>query len=156
MSAALEKPAPIVPEPLPVQRMGPSEIEENVDWIAARLQKGNEIIRLSAATPQAVRGWLRGCMTSNDMWLVASGRAVALAKLVREPLKAPRVEEVFVLAKAPEAASDASGLYVAMAQWAENLGCARMEVSNFSDVPLKEIERRVGRLRQRQINMVVF
>jgi hypothetical protein len=150
MSASLKVyPIEVTPDPLPFRRMSFNDIEELSDWLAARLVK-----RSSLATPQAVRTWLRSCISDNDTWFVRSGNAVAMARLVRMPLAAPRAEEVFVFHQDDDTA--AADLYVPMAKWAVGLDCVHLSVDINSDVPQAEISRRLGALKPRPGKVVWF
>lgn len=149
-TAPLQYPVYGTEKPPTVVRMDFPDVEKLSDWIATKLQK-----RTSFATPQAVKTWLRSCLYANDTWFVRSARAVAMARVVLEPLKAPRAEEVFVFCE-DGAEKEAAELYVPMSKWAANLDCYRLDVDIFSDVTRGEITKRLGPLRARQGYMVYF
>jgi hypothetical protein len=150
MSMTKTFPIEVNPSPLPFQRMNFPDIEELSDWIAGRLYK-----RSVMATPQAVRTWLRSCVADNDTWFVRSGGAVAMARLVRTPLAAPRAEEIFVFC-VDGAELDAADLYIPMSKWAVNLDCIRLDVDIFSDVTRAEIVKRLGPVKPRHGQTVWF
>lgn len=135
----------------PVERMNFNDVEASAAWIATKMRRKTDL-----ASTQAVKTWLRSAIPSNDIWFVKSGNAVAMARLVREPLKMPRAEEIFVFAKDEEAATDAADLYIAMAMWANRLDCTRLEIGLFTDVSKDEIQSRLGKLRPRDGMMVQF
>lgn len=149
-TATLQYPVYGTDSPLPVVRMDYPDVERLSDWIATKLQK-----RTSLATPQAVKTWLRSCLYANDTWFARSAHAVAMARVVLEPLKAARAEEVFVFCE-EGAEKEAADLYVPMSKWAVNLDCYRLDVDIFSDVPRGEITKRLGQMRARQGYMVHF
>ena len=136
MSATAAKiiyPIEVNEAPAPLRRMGFSDIEQSADWLATRLAR-----RSVLATPQAVRTWLRSCLADNDCWFMRAGpdpepaTAIAMARLVRVPLGAPRAEEVFVFCR-DGYQTDAADLYVPMAKWAVNLDCVRLDVDMHSE-----------------------
>lgn len=134
----------------PANRMTFSDVEEDAGWITAKMQK-----RTKLASVQGVKTWLRSCIAANDLWFMKSGLAVGMAQLVREPLKSPRAEEIFVFCK-DGGEADGADLYINMAMWANRLDCVRLDVDLWSDVPKPEIVARLGRLRDRVGSSVWF
>jgi hypothetical protein len=138
-------------DPKPVARMTPSDLEEMHTWLHSRL-----VHRHPHASPQQTKTWLQGVLTDNGHWFVRSGDAVALARIVRDPLEfQPRAEEMFVLNRGGTS-SDAADLYAYMAKWALNQEARSLDVQRFSDVPVKDMEIRLGRPRARNVHTVRF
>lgn len=122
-----------------IRRMTPPDLEAMGVWLVRRIRE-----RYVDATPQAVLGWLRGCLFSNETWFVRSQHCSALAQVTRIPLESqPIATELFLLAQEGYA-DEAASLYVPMAKWAANHDCSRLEVDRFTDIPRPEIKRLLG------------
>lgn len=138
-------------DPKPVARMTPSDLEEMHPWLHSRL-----VQRHPHASPQQTKTWLQGVLTDNGHWFVRSGDAVALARIVRDPLEPqPRAEEMFVLSRSGPL-SDVADLYAYMAKWALNQEARSLDVLRFTDVPVRDFEMRLGKTRPRETRTVRF
>ena len=144
-------PRVLISPPLPVRRMGPSDIVELGPWLSARLQEKHK-----TASVQACMQWLQSALQSNENWMVRSGNAVAMARLVRRELEPrPSVQEVFVLAQ--EGGLDAAAdLYATMARWALQMEAASLEIESQTDVVRAEIAKRLGPSRPIETRVVRF
>lgn len=137
--------------PALVSRMSPSDIEELGPWLYERLSR-----HYTGLSHQQLLTYLRGCMVDNGHWLVRSGEAAGLARMVREPLvSAPFAQEVFVLCR-DGAETEAADIYCAMAKWALNQEASGLDVDRLTDVPRPEITKRLGALKARPAYRVLF
>ena len=110
------------------------DLSEMGDWMAQRIV---------AFAPHkhaiAVRSWLIGCMTQNDMLFARAGGGVCLVQRRESFLtKSPWAELVFALAR-PGREVDASGLFQDIRDWCERLGCTHIVLSELCDVERADI-----------------
>jgi hypothetical protein len=126
-----------------IRRISLGDLDLLANWLIGRIQE-----RHAEASPQAVMGWLRGCLSSNSMWFVRTDHAVALAEIVRVPLEPqPICQEHFVLHQGGDWHDDEAGaLYPAMASWAANQNASTLYVNAHSDVTRNMIASRLGKL----------
>lgn len=125
------------------------DMAELGDWMAGRI-----VAFAPHKNALAVRSWLMGCITQNDMLFARAGDGVCLVQYRQTFLsKYPWAELVFALAK-PGREVDASGLFQDMKTWCERLGCTHIVLGDLCDVERADIAMEIETPKRVPGNMV--
>lgn len=128
------------------RRLQPADLTEHAQWLLPRVTRSFPHI-----TQRFAIGWLQSLLFSNQALFLYMPCGVALAETTQsfslDP--APTIIERFVWLRDPkDKAQQAAGLlfYDEIMRWAQQQQVERSILLENSDVPIPDVERRVGRL----------
>lgn len=125
------------------------QLTDRITWILGRLRD-----RFPGYQDTHIINWLRTMSGTNGVSnyrFVCTKHAVALSEYRNEHLTVqPTIIDHFVLVEEGADISEGEALYDDMKRWAMSIGAKEIRVNQKSDVPLEQIEDRIGKIVERR------
>jgi hypothetical protein len=126
------------------------QLTDRITWILGRLRD-----RFPGYQDTHIINWLRTMSGTNGVSnyrFVCTKHAVALSEYRTEHLTVkPTVIDHFVLIEEGADVSEGEALYDDMKRWALSIGANEIRVNPKSDVPIEQIEDRIGKITERRV-----
>lgn len=126
------------------------QLTDRITWILERLRD-----RFPGYQDSHIINWLRTMSGTNGISnyrFVCTKHAVALSEYRNEHLTVkPTVIDHFVLVEEGADISEGEALYDDMKRWALSIGASEIRINPKSDVPLDQIEDRIGKIVERKV-----
>ena len=126
------------------------QLADRINWMLGRLRD-----RFPGYQDPHIINWLRTMSGTNGISnyrFVCTKHAVALSEYRSEALTVkPTVIDHFVLIEEGADVSEGEALYDDMKRWALGIGAAEIRINPKSDVPIEQIEDRIGKIVERKV-----
>jgi hypothetical protein len=126
------------------------QLADRINWIVSRIRD-----RFPGYQDSHIFNWLRTMSGTNGVSnyrFVCTKHAVSLSEYRSEHLTIkPTIIDHFVLIEEGADVSEGEALYDDMKRWALSLGASEIRINPKSDVPIEQIEDRIGKITERKV-----